>query len=215
MTRLHLSFHRASESVPHTEGRTIRWARRYDLLVFLFTLGQAGRLRSRTADLARLIPGEAVLDVGCGTGDLTLEVARRVGSSGLVAGIDAATEMVERARKKARRRHMTVDFRVEPVEKLSFADQTFDVVVNSLVFHRLPDALKQQALAEIHRVLKPGGRLLLVDLLGPTHGFLLHSHLQTTLPDLLPLLDEAGFLQVEWQRGPFPTLGFIRGRTAP
>lgn len=214
MSRIHLSSHQASGSSTHTEGRTIHWAGRYDLLVFLFTLGQAGRLRSRTADLAQLTRGEAVLDVGCGTGDLTLEVSRRVGSTGLVAGIDAAPEMVARARQKARRRHLAIDFRVEPVEQLSFADQTFDVVVSSLVFHHLPDGVKQQGLVEIHRVLKPGGRLLLVDLLGPTHSLLLHSHLQTTLPDLLPLLDEAGFLQVEWQRGPFPALGFIRGRTA-
>jgi len=214
LSRIHLSLHRASDPGPHTEGRTIRWARRYDLFVFLFTPGLAGRLRSRTADLARLIPGEAVLDVGCGTGDLTLEVARRVGSSGLVAGIDAAPEMVARARQKAGRRHLAIEFRVEPVETLSFADQTFDVVVSSLVFHHLPDGIKREALAEIRRVLKPGGRLLLVDLLGPTPGFLLHSHLQTALPDLLPLLDEAGFLQVEWQRGPFPALGFLRARTA-
>lgn len=156
-----------------------------------------------------------MLDVGCGTGDLTLEVARRVGSSGLVAGIDAAPEMVARARQKAERRHMAIDFRVEPVERLTFADQAFDVVVSSLVFHHLPDALKREALAEIRRVLKPGGRLLLVDLLGRTHGYLLHSHLQATLPELLPLLDEAGFLQVEWQRGPLPALGYIQGRTAP
>ncbi len=215
MSRIHLSPHQASDSAPQTEGRTIRWAGRYDLLVFLFTLGQVGRLRSRTADLAQLTPGQAVLDVGCGTGDLTLEVYRRVGSSGPVAGIDAAPEMVACARQKARRRHMAIDFRVEPMEALSFADQTFNVVVSSLVFHHLPDALKRRALAEIRRVLKPGGRLLLVDLLGPTHRFLLHSSLQTTLPDLLPLLAEAGFLQVEWQRGPFPALGFLRGRTAP
>ena len=215
MSRMHLSLHRASEATPHTQGRTIRWARRYDLFVFLFTLGQAGKLRSRTADLAQLTQGDAVLDVGCGTGDLTLELARRVGSSGLVAGIDAAPEMVARARQKAGRRHLAIDFRVEPVEQLSFTDQTFDVVVSSLVFHHLPDGLKRQALAESRRVLKPGGRLLLVDLLGPTPAFLLHSHLQTTLPDLLPLVDEAGFLQVEWQRGPFPALGFLRARTAP
>ncbi len=215
MSISHLSPHQASNSHPHTEGRTIRWAGRYDLLVFLFTLGQAGRLRSRTADLAQLTPGEAVLDVGCGTGDLTQQVYRRVGSTGLVAGIDAASEMVARARHKAERRHMAIDFRVEPVEQLTFADQTFDAVVSSLVFHHLPDGLKRQGLAEIYRVLKPGGRLLLVDLLGPTHRFLLHSHLQTTLPDLLPLLNEAGFLQVEWKRGPFPALGSIQGRTAP
>ena len=215
MSRVHHSLHGASATAPHTQGRTIPWARRYDLFVFLFTLGQARRLRSCTADLARLLPGESVLDVGCGTGDLTLEVARRIGSSGLVAGIDAAPEMVARASQKARRRHLAIDFRVEPVERLTFTDQTFDVVVSSLVFHHLPEALKRQALAEIRRVLKPGGRLLLVDLLGPTSAFLLHSHLHTTLPELLPLLDEAGFLQAEWQRGPLPALGSVQARTAP
>ena len=214
MSRIHFPSHQASSPGPQTEGRTIRWARRYDLLVFLFTLGQAGRLRSRTADLAQLTPGEAVLDVGCGTGDLTLDIYRRVGSTGLVAGIDAAPEMVARARQKARHRQMAIDFRVEPVEALSFADQTFDVVVSSLVFHHLPDTLKRQGLAEIHRVLKPGGRLLLVDFFGPSHDFLLHSSFQSSLPDLLPLFDGAGFLQVEWERGPFPTLCSIRGRTA-
>lgn len=214
MSRIHLPSHQASSPGPQTEGRTIRWARRYDLLVFLFTLGQAGRLRSRTADLAQLTPGEAVLDVGCGTGDLTLQISRRIGSTGLVAGIDAAPEMVARARQKARHRQMAIDFRVEPVEALSFADQTFDAVASSLVFHHLPAALKRQGLAEIHRVLKPGGRLLLVDFFGPSHGFLLHSSFQSSLPDLLPLLDEAGFLQVEWERGPFPALCSIRGRTA-
>jgi ubiquinone/menaquinone biosynthesis C-methylase UbiE len=97
------SLHGASEAAPRTQGRTIRWARRYDL--FLFTLGQARRLRSRTADLARLLPGEAVLDVGYGTGDLKLEVVRRVGSSGLVVGMDATPEMVARSPEGQTPRH--------------------------------------------------------------------------------------------------------------
>ncbi len=102
LSRIHHATHQASNSRPQTAGCTIRWAGRYDLLVFLFTLGQAGKLRSGTADLAQLTPGEVVLDVGCGTGDLTQQVYRRVGSTGLVAGIDAAPEMVARARQKAR-----------------------------------------------------------------------------------------------------------------
>jgi ubiquinone/menaquinone biosynthesis C-methylase UbiE len=212
MSRPTLSAHEVSR--PQTEGRTIRWAARYDLLVFLFTLGRAATLRSRTADLAQLTTGDAVLDGGCGTGDLALQVYRRVGSTGLVAGIDASPEMVARARQKATRRHTTIDFRVEPVETLSFADHTFDVVVSSLVFHHLPPALKQRGLVEIQRVLKPGGRLLLVDFMGTSHGLPLHPHMYTSLPDLLPLLDNAGFLQVEWKRGPFRALTYIRGQKA-
>src|SRR5947209_699088 len=101
---------------PETEGRTIHWATRYDLLVFLLTLGQAATLRSRTASLAQIVAGEAVLDVGCGTGDLALEVSRRVGTTGQVAGIDASPQMIARAQQKAVRQHLTVDFRVQPIE---------------------------------------------------------------------------------------------------
>ncbi len=199
---------------PETEGRTIHWATRYDLLVFLLTLGQATVLRSRTASLAHITPGESVLDVGCGTGDLAIEVARRVGAAGQVAGIDASPEMIARARQKAMRRHLTIDFRVEPIEALSFADASFDVVVSSLVFHHLPHTLKQQGLVEIQRVLKPGGRVLLVDFLRSTHRPPFHSALEEGLQDLPLLLEEAGFLQVEWQRGPFPMLGYLQGRVA-
>ncbi|MDQ2717588.1 MAG: class I SAM-dependent methyltransferase, partial [Chloroflexota bacterium] len=75
------SYSVAETSQVHTQGRTIHWANRYDLLVFLLTLGQARILRSRTADLVRVAPGEAVLDIGCGTGDLTMQIRRRAGSA--------------------------------------------------------------------------------------------------------------------------------------
>jgi len=198
----------------HTQGRTIRWANRYDLLVFLLTLGQASTLRSRTADLVCVAPGEAVLDIGCGTGDLTIQIRRRAGTSGRIVGIDAAPEMVARARKKALQRDLTIEFRVEPVEALTFADQTFDVVVCSLVFHHLPDTLKRQGLAEIRRVLKPGGRFILVDFLRPSHHVPLHAALQTGLQDLPPLLQEAGLLQAEHKQNPFPLIGALQARTA-
>lgn len=212
MSRTFHSPHSAAH--PETEGRTIHWAMRYDLLVFLLTLGRAASLRSRTASLARVAAGEAVLDVGCGTGDLALEVYRRVGTTGQVAGIDASPEMIARARQKALRHSMTVDFRVEPVEALSFADHSFDVVVSSLVFHHLPHVLKQRGLVEMRRVLKPGGRVLLVDFLRSRFRPPLHSALEEGLQDLPSLLEEAGFLQVEWQRGPFPMLGYLQGRVA-
>lgn len=207
-------YSRDETSHMQTQGRTIRWANRYDLLVFLLTLGQANMFRSRTVDLVGVVPGEAVLDIGCGTGDLAIQIRRRAGTTGTIVGIDAAPEMIARARKKALHRDMAIEFRVELVEALSFADQTFDVVVCSLVFHHLPETLKRQGLVEIQRILKPGGRFILVDFLRSSHRIPLHAALQTGLQDLPPLLQEAGFLQVERKRNPFPLIGALQGRTA-
>src|SRR6476646_7846168 len=99
---------------PATTGRLIRWARFYDPLVWLITLGQTRALRALPLDLAALRPGERVLEIGCGTGAVTLPAARRVGPGGLAVGIDPAPEMIAEARRKARRAHNPAQFRMEP-----------------------------------------------------------------------------------------------------
>lgn len=91
------------ESPPRTEGSLIRWASFYDGLVNLMTLGRAGRLRQMTVDHALLQPGGTVLDVGCGTGGVTIPAKLRVGESGRAAGIDPSPEMIAVARRKAKR----------------------------------------------------------------------------------------------------------------
>src|SRR5262245_49504411 len=101
---------------PPTEGRLIHWPARYDMLVQLLTLGRIARLRALIADRARPQPGDTILDVACGTGDLALVLGRRVGLTGRVVGIDASPEMIARALRKARRQGVAVDFRVQPVE---------------------------------------------------------------------------------------------------
>ncbi|HMA37825.1 MAG TPA: methyltransferase domain-containing protein, partial [Chloroflexia bacterium] len=118
MDTLHTHRH-AAAGAPPTEGRLIRWARFYDPLVWLMALGQTRTLRALPLDLAAIQPGERVLDVGCGTGDLTLAAARRVGPAGTAVGIDAAPEMIAVARGKARRAGRAVQFRVEPVQALT------------------------------------------------------------------------------------------------
>lgn len=149
---------------PRTEGRLIHWAKLYDVLLHFKFLGRLGSLRSMTLDLAAVRPGERVLDTGCGTGELTIAAARRVGKSGVVHGVDASPEMIEVARRNARRSAPGVQFHLEPVEAMSFPDGSFDVALNSFVMHHLPGDLKQRALLEIRRVLRPGGRIVILDM---------------------------------------------------
>ena len=151
---------------PHTRGSVIHWARLYDLLTGAVSLGRGSGDRRLAVDLAELRPGQRVLDVGCGTGTLALLAKERVGGDGEVRGIDASPEMIGVARRKAAKEGADIRFDTGVVERLTFPDGAFDVVFSTLMLHHLPDDVKTQGLAEIARVLKPGGRLLAVDLSG-------------------------------------------------
>jgi ubiquinone/menaquinone biosynthesis C-methylase UbiE len=191
----------AAETAPQTTGTLIRWAKRYDFIVQFMAFGQARRLRRKTVAAAQIAPGERVLDVGCGTGDLTLLAKERVGSTGQVYGIDAAPEMIDVARNKAARAKAEVDFRVSVIEQLPFPADSFDVVLSSLMLHHLPADLKPRALAEVRRVITPGGRLLIVDFKG-----------QLEKQGIVALVKDAGFTQVETRSLWFNLLGFVVAR---
>jgi len=215
---------RASKaSATETKGLIGSGGWRHDLMewfidTFVFR-GQLGELRLRTTTLARMQPGDAVLDVGCGTGTLAMEVARLVGRAGHVAGVDPGIEQIARARSKAARRNAPIEFQIGVIEQLPFPDQTFDVVLSTLMMHHLPASLKRQGLAEIARVLKPGGRLVIADLkrrqerAGPAARF--HAG-GSSMQDLAALVKDAGFERVETEemRPPrfsaFPGAGFVR-----
>jgi ubiquinone/menaquinone biosynthesis C-methylase UbiE len=213
----------SKESAKETKGLVMGGGWRHDLMAwsidtFLFR-GKWRELRQRTATLAQLQPGDAVLDVGCGTGTLAMEVARRVGRAGRVAGVDPGAEQIARACAKAARRNAPVEFQIGVIEQLPFPDRSFDVVFSTLMMHHLPAPLKRQGLAEIARVLKPGGRLVIADF---THkkervGQAARFHAGgSRVHDLAAIVKEAGFLEVETEEmrplhfSAFPGAGFVR-----
>ena len=219
--RLHGS--KSKSASKETKGLILNGGWRYDLMgwfvdTFVFR-SQWRELRRKTADLANLQAGEQVLDVGCGAGTLAMEIARRVGREGRVAGIDPSTEQIARARSKAARHNVPVDFQIGVIEQLPFPDQTFDVVLSTLMMHHLPAPLKRQGLAEIARVLKPGGRLIIADFKPKKErrGQAARFHAGgSNMPDLAAMISDAGFESLETEEmrpvrfSAFPGAGFIR-----
>ncbi len=155
---------RDNTSPPTTRGVTIRWASRYDAMNRWAFWGRERQFREWTADLGAISPGDAVLDVGCGTGNLALAARDQAGTDGDVRGIDAAPEMIQEAERKAAARQVDVRFQVGLIEEIPFPAGTFDVVLSSLMLHHLPRDLKRQGIAEVSRVLKPRGRFVAVDI---------------------------------------------------
>jgi demethylmenaquinone methyltransferase/2-methoxy-6-polyprenyl-1,4-benzoquinol methylase len=143
-------------------------ARVYDPMNRVLTFGQWGRWQRAFEAMAPLRAGMRVLDVGCGTGDLTLIVARRLGDSGRVVGLDLTPEMLIVAREKVAASGL--GSRIELVQgnalELPFPDASFDAVTAGFSLRNMADL--DGALREMHRVLRPGGFCLSLDVSKPT-----------------------------------------------
>ena len=148
--------------------------------------------RQHVIELADLRGDECLLDAGCGTGLTALRIAAQYPDC-TVHGIDLSPKMIEVARKDAVKGGLAVDFRVGSITDLPYPDASFDVVVTNIMYHHLDLAEKRQAVAEIARVLKPGGRYVSAEF-GPRARNALERRLAKGEYTLYPShLTEVGF----------------------
>jgi len=155
--------------------------------------------------IASLKPGEIVLDLGSGAGFDCFLAARQVGEGGFVIGVDMTPQMVEKARANAvRGRYSNVEFRLGEIEHLPVADGSIDVIISNCVINLSPD--KTAVFKEAYRVLKPGGRLAITDIVATapipesiTRDEALYCSCvggAVTVDDLRRMLGDAGFVEI-------------------
>lgn len=165
--------HPRSPTAQTTEGVTLDHAAPiYDLLAPLMTLGLERRFHRILIHHLALRGDEQILDIGCGTGTLTRDIATALSNkqTSCCTGLDAAEKMIAIARRKAKP-ISNIHFDAAVAEKLPYADASFDAAVSTFFFHHIHFELKKKVLAETARILKPDGRLLVVDVDCPTTPF--------------------------------------------
>ncbi len=219
----HLHSHASHPSTPGGSagiGNLVHWPRRYDLLVAFALAGRGRRVQRGIADALELRAGDEVLDVGCGTGTLTLALAERVGPAGSAVGVDASPEMIDAAREKSSGVGIGAEFDLVPAQDLPFPDGRFDAVVTSLTIHHLPPEDRVGALREIIRVVRPGGRVVIAEFQPPanriarhlTEHLLGHAMASNDMADIRELATQAGWPDPHLRPTPVSWLGLIVAR---
>ena len=147
---------------PQVRAMFDRIAGVYDAMNSVMTAGMHHRWRERAADLASVSPGDSALDVACGTGDLAVELRRRVGSSGRVVGCDFSERMLELAREKAGE---GVEFEWGNALELRYPDDSFDAATVGFGARNFSDL--DAGMREMVRVVRPGGRVVVLEITTP------------------------------------------------
>jgi demethylmenaquinone methyltransferase / 2-methoxy-6-polyprenyl-1,4-benzoquinol methylase len=137
----------------------------YDLMNSAMTAGLHHQWRQRAVDRAEVGPGSDALDICCGTGDLALELRRRIGPDGRVVGSDFSEPMLELARRKSGDEGLPVEFGWADALDLPYGDASFDAVTIGFGARNLADL--EEGLSEMARVLRPGGRLVILEITRP------------------------------------------------
>jgi len=190
----------------------------YDPIVKLLGGERARRI---LLDQAALQPGYRVLDIGCGTGTLAI-LSKRLHPTVTIVGIDPDPKALARARRKASRAAVSIQFDQGFGDELPYPEASFDRVFSSFMFHHLPSAEKGKTLRAIRRVLKPGAAFHMLDFEGPeggAHGVLSHLlHSRERLKEnsenqVLSLMRQSGFAdprKVDGQRMLFGRIAYFR-----
>jgi demethylmenaquinone methyltransferase/2-methoxy-6-polyprenyl-1,4-benzoquinol methylase len=147
---------------PQVRAMFDRIAGLYDAMNSVMTAGLHHQWRRRAADLAAVGPGARVLDVATGTGDLAIELRRRVGPTGEVVGCDFSDEMLARARRKA----PALTFEHANAMELPYPDASFDAATVGFGARNFGDL--ERGVAEMARVVRPGGRVVILEITTPT-----------------------------------------------
>jgi ubiquinone/menaquinone biosynthesis C-methylase UbiE len=205
------------------KSRMEKMVNSYDKYMNKITLGRENALRTMTVTLAQVNPGDCVLEIGCATGTLSLAAKRQAGPTGSVFGIDIIPGMIEVSRNKAAQAKLDVTFQLGNIEDIPFPNEYFDVVMCSFMIFHMSEKVRNKGIKEIYRVIKPQGRLLVLDLALPTQPasrrilkLLLGFMLKHDLKELQPIMESSGFSQIEIAQAKFrvlglPLLSFVRG----
>ena len=195
--------------------------RMYDRITAIMMMGRQKGVRKACIDLVGIKPGDQVLEVGCGTGTLTLLAKNRAGPEGKVFGIDPLPQMIETARKKAQKAKLDITFQAGFIEDIPFPDASFDVVLASFMIFHTDDAIRQKGLDEVYRVLKPSGKFLIVDTQSPgqeakltnTEKMAIHitgqAMLEKSLEPLRPMLEASGFQSIQGGTTRYAIIGYM------
>jgi demethylmenaquinone methyltransferase / 2-methoxy-6-polyprenyl-1,4-benzoquinol methylase len=155
----------SDEFADQVRGMFDRIAGVYDLMNSAMTAGLHHEWRQRAVERAEVARGSDALDVCCGTGDLALELRRRIGPDGRVVGCDFSEPMLELARRKSGDEGLPVEFGWADALDLPYGDASFDAVTIGFGARNLADL--ERGISEMTRVLRPGGRLVILEITRP------------------------------------------------
>ena len=182
-------------------------------------MGMGKRFRHAIIDRLGIAGTEKVLDAGCGTGALLMTLKERY--PGVVAsGLDPDETALEIAKRKSKGKGLDIKWHLGFMEGMPFEDGSFDIVISTLAFHHINPEKKLQALMECRRVLRPTGRMVLVDIAPDETGFLgrlvyrilsMFEHLMK-VDQIMAMMKEAGFSEVRNLERYGHGVTFIEGR---